>query len=89
MKATKIKMKPGCHYSDDLCEIDSIYLDSKGCFVKKEQIYNYLLKNPCSIYVDLFPFPYLEPVISIYGEKYVRSKANYTMKDNLLRLPRE
>ena len=42
MKATKIKMKPGCHYSDDLCEIDSIYLDSKGCFVKKEQIYNYL-----------------------------------------------
>ena len=32
MKATKIKMKSGCQESNNLCEIDSIYLQEAGMF---------------------------------------------------------
>ena len=55
MKATKIKMKPGCGTSSNLLEIDSIYLI--GCkeegFYKKEVLYDYLKKNPGTIQVDI------------------------------------
>ena len=39
--------------------------------------------------VNIAPYPYLIPAMSIQGEKYVRSVANGTSKDNLLMLPRE
>ena len=42
---------------------------------------------PKSIQVNIFP--YLVPMTSRLGEKYVRSEANNTTEDNLLKLPRE
>lgn len=88
MKAMRIKMKPGCHSSNNLCEIDSIYLDEVWDFIKKEKIHNYLLEHPGSIYVNIWPYPYLQPMVSRTGEKYVRSEADSTKADNLLNLPR-
>lgn len=88
MKATKIKMKSGCSKSNDLCEIDSIYLEEMGTFYKKGLVHDYLLSNPNSIYVNIYPYPVLQPAVSPLGEKYVRSEPNSTQKDNLLNLPR-
>ena len=88
MKATKIKMKSGCKESNNLCEIDSIYLKEAGMFYKKEAIYDHLLKCPKSICVNIYPYPLLQPVVSVQGEKYVRSTPDSTQKDNLLNLPR-
>lgn len=91
MKATKIKMKPGCGTSRNLLEIDSIYLI--GCkdegFYKKEVLYDYLKKNPGTIQVDIYPYPNLIPAISSKNEKYVKTEANSSTQDNLLSLPRE
>lgn len=89
MKATKIKMKKGCTYSNSTREIDSIYLDATNNYWKKEVVHDYLVTHPKSIQVNIFPYPFLEPVESKYGEKYVRSAANDSSKDNLLQLPRE
>lgn len=88
MKATKIRMKSGYQESDNPHEIDSIYLEEAGIFYKKETVYDYLLKNPKSIYVNIYPYPYLQPAVSVQGEKYVRSTPDSTQKDNLLNLPR-
>ena len=87
MKAIKIKMKPGCGSSNNLQEIDKIYLE--GCkedgYYYKSAIYDFLN----SIQVNIYPYPNLQPAVSQNGEKYVRSEPNYTGKDNLLNLPRE
>ena len=88
MKATKIKMKSGCQESNNLCEIDSIYLQEAGMFYKKEAIHDHLLKCPKSICVNIYPYPFLQPVVSVQGEKYVHSTPDSTQKDNLLNLPR-
>ena len=91
MKAIKIKMKSDCYYSNNLTEIDRIYITecaNEGYF-KKETLYDYLKDNPGSIKVNLYPYPVLEPAVSRNGEKYVRSKGDSTDKDNLLKLPRE
>lgn len=90
MKASKIKMKPGCYTSNNLVEIDEIFItgcDKEG-FFKKEVLHDYLLKNLCSIQVNIAPFPDLFPVVSSNNEKYVRSEPNSTTRDNLLSLPR-
>lgn len=89
MKATKIKMQRGCSNSQHLTEIDSIYLEERRTYWKKEEVYDYLRLFPRSIWVNLYPYPYLIPVLSAKGEKYVRSEANNTENDNLLNLPRE
>lgn len=89
MKATKIKMKKNCNYSSNVCDIDSIYLDSINAYWKKERVHDYLNLWPKSIQVNIAPYPSLIPVVSSTGEKYVRSEANYTTMDNLLKLPRE
>lgn len=88
MKATKIKMKSGCRNSQNLCEIDSIYLEEMERFIKKEDIHDHLVKHPKTIYVNIYPYPFLQPAISIQGEKYIRSAPNSTTDDNLLKLPR-
>ena len=91
MKATKIKMKQGCGSSNNLVEIDQIYLE--GCkengYYYKSAIHNFLKENPNSIQVNIYPYPDLQPAVSQNGERYVRSEPNYTGKDNLLCLPRE
>lgn len=90
MYATAIKMQSHKSYSNDLTEIDSIYIE--GCatpgFFSKEVIHDYLRDNPGSISVKLYPYPQLIPATSIYGEKYVKSQANASTSDNLLKLPR-
>lgn len=91
MKATKIRMKPGNYYSQNLVEIDEIYID--GCqtpgFYKKSVVHDYLKENPNSIKVNIYPYPTLIPAISSNREKYVRSNPNDYSHDNLLDLPRE
>ena len=90
MKVTKIKMRRGREYSDNVLEIDSLYIPDcvMPGYYKKEEIHKYLKTHPNSIYVDMNPYPYLEPAISANGELYVRSELNQYKKDNLLNLPR-
>lgn len=91
MYATRIKMMPGCSYSRNLWEIDSIYIE--GCnnpgYFKKDVLHDFLKDNPGTIKVKVWPYPDLIPAISIKGEKYVRSTPNDYSHDNLLDLPRE
>ena len=90
--ATKIKMKNGCEKSNNLLEIDKIYLSGvvQEGFYYKSEIYDFLKSNPNSkIKVNINPYPELQPVVSKNGEKYVRSIANLIYIDNLLCLPRE
>lgn len=90
MKATKIKMKTGCEYSAKVTEISEIYIE--GCtnpgFFLKSTLYDFIKSNPCSIQVNIYPYPSLIPALSSNGEKYVRSEPNDTPYDNLLKLPR-
>ena len=90
MTATKIRMKAGCGYSQNLLEIDSIYLE--GCtepgLYKKEAVHDYVKSHPNSIKVNIYTYPVLVPATSVSGEKYVRSAPNNTQSDNLLKLPR-
>lgn len=93
MKATKIKMQSGCKTSNNLLEIDSIYLT--GCqeegYYKKASVHDYLKKNPGTIQVDIYPYPNIIPATSPapHYEKYVKSTPNSNTQDNLLSLPRE
>ncbi len=91
MYVTKIKMKPGCAYSNNLVEIDELYIT--GCtnpgYFKKGVIHDYVKENPGSIQVDIRPNPNVVAAVSVNGEKYVRSAPNAYGHDNLLSLPRE
>lgn len=88
--ATAIKMKSGCYYSNELLEIDKIYLsNSKNGWYSKEIIHDYLKKNPGDIVVGKNSGPEVIPCTSSKGEKYVKSTPNNTEKDNLLYLPRK
>ena len=91
MRATKIKMKPGCYYSQSVLEIDEIYIEDCATpgFYKKASVYDYLIEHPKSIYVDIWPYPYLIPQISKNREKYVRSTPDPYSHDDLLDLPRK
>lgn len=84
-------MKSGCGTSNNLLEIDSVYLTgtSQDGFYTKESLYDYLIKNPSSIQVNIYPYPNLIGALSSRNEKYVKSQANSSESDNLLRLPRE
>jgi hypothetical protein len=91
MKATKIKMKDGCGTSNNLLEIDSIYIsdcDNPG-FFKKSIIHDYVKEHPGSIQVDIYPYPNIIAATSSLNEKYVKSTPDGSNKDNLLSLPRE
>ncbi len=91
MKATRIKMYPNCYWSNNLLEIDEIYIT--GCnnpgYFKKAALYDYLKEHPGAIQVNIPPFPNVIPAVSANREKYVRSLPNNSMFDNLLSLPRE
>jgi len=90
MKATKIKMKPGCRSSNNLLEIDEIYLygSSNDGFYKKAVVHDHLKTYPGSIQVDIYPYPVCIPATSVNGEKFVKSSPDSTVLDNLLKLPR-
>lgn len=85
--ATAIKMKNDCFFSDNLLEIDKIFLASNGWY-PKETIYDYLIQNPSDIKVKNEFGPVLIACKSINGEKYVKSSPNETKSDNLLSLER-
>ncbi len=90
MRATMIHMNEGRESSDNIIDIKSIYIigcSNPGWF-RKEILYDYLKDYPQSIQVDRKPFPYLVPVLSGNGEKYVRSEPDEYKRDNLLALPR-
>lgn len=88
--ATKIKMNRGCYNSDNLLEIDQIFIqNSKDGWYKKATIHDHVKKYPRSITVRTSSGPYVIPAISSNGEKYVKSSPNNTTRDNLLSLPRE
>lgn len=91
MKATKIHMNAGCETSNNEIDINSIYLIgcTKPGWFTKEVVYDYLKEYPQTIQVNRHPFPYLVPVLSSKGEKYVRSEPDEYKRDNLLSLPRE
>ena len=57
MRATKIKMKSGCGKSDNLLEIDSVYVTecTNPGYYKKEVLHDHLKKNPGTIQVDIWP----------------------------------
>lgn len=90
MLATKIKMKPGCGTSNNLLEIDSIYLTgtTQDGFYPKGSVHDFLVKNPGTIQVNIYPYPNVLPATSVNGEKYVKSTPNDSIVDNLLCLPR-
>lgn len=70
MYAKKIKMKYGCSNSNNVQEIEEIYID--GCnnpgYFKKSVLYDYLKKNPGSIKVYISPYPDVLPALSSRGE---------------------
>jgi hypothetical protein len=91
MYAKKIRMQQGCTNSNKTQEIAEIYVD--GCnnpgFFSRASLHDHLVKSPNSIKVSIAPnYPYLLPATSVNGVKYVRSEANDTPHDNLLKLPR-
>lgn len=91
IKATQIRMISGKEKSNLLTEIDKIYLEGvkENGFYGKGAVHDFIVKYPQSkIQVNISPYPNLIPVISSNNEKYVRSKANDTPDDNLLKLPR-
>ncbi len=90
MFATRIKMKSGCLYSQNVTEIDKIYVEdcAEPDFYDKAELHDYLKGHPGSIKVKIWPYPDLVPAVSMYGEKFVKSVANNYSHDNLLDLPR-
>lgn len=91
MIATKIKMQYGCRNSQNLMEIDSVWIADCQCpgYYKKAILYDHLKTSPGTIQVGIWPYPNLIPELSVNGEKYVRSNPNRYQHDNLLDLPRE
>lgn len=85
--AEKIKMINGKEKSNELLEIDEIYVSSIG-WKKKSYYYDYLDKNPSTIAVNIYPYPKVIKQLSSKGEKYVKSQPNANGYDNLLSLPR-
>ena len=85
-------MKSGFYYSDSQVEIDQIYLygsvKTEGWY-DKAVIYDFIKYNNGVVKVNINPYPELIPAVSQNGEKYVKSGANDTYKDNLMSLPRE
>ncbi len=91
MKATKIKMKSGCRQSENLLEIDSIYLEGypKSSYYKKDAVYDFIKNQDRVIYVNVKPYPRLKAVLNGDGEKYVCAETTTYSLDDLLNLPRE
>lgn len=85
-------MKEGHKKSLKLLEIDSVYIvgniKSPG-YYKKEDVYDFLIKNPGTIRSNVEPYPKVIPAKSTKGEKYIKTIANRYDIDNLLSLPRE
>lgn len=85
--AEKIKMMRGKEKSNELMEIDEIYVTGIG-WKAKAYYYDYLTMYPNSIAVNIFPYPKLIKQLSSNNEKFVKSEPDKYGYDNLLNLPR-
>lgn len=85
--AEKIKMKQGKSDSNELTEIDEIYVSGFG-WKSKAFYYDYLTIYPSTIAVNIYPYPKLVKQLGSNNEKYVKSEPNEYGYDNLLCLPR-
>lgn len=85
--AEKIKMKQGKSNSNELTEIDEIYVSGLG-WKSKAYYYDYLTMYPSTIAVNIYPYPKLVKQLSSNNEKYVKSESDKYGYDNLLNLPR-
>ncbi len=92
-KAIEIRLNSGCISPKSCNDISEIKIRDE--FIKTEEwktkafVHDKVKAFPGSIKVNIAPYPDLVPATSIKGEKYVRSEANDTEHDNLLKLPRE
>lgn len=86
--AEKIKMKRGKESSNELLEIDEIYVSGIG-WKSKAYYYDYLTMYPNSLAVNIYPYPKLVKRLSSNNEKFVKSVPDRYGFDNLLNLPRE
>lgn len=80
-------MNDGHRDSENIHDIAELYYENG--WHTKAAAYDHLTAYPDSLCVNINPYPYLEKAKSGDGEKYVRSKPDYTGRDNLLNLPRE
>lgn len=89
--ATKIKMKPGSLYSNDLLEIDQIYIAGTKIegYYSMASVYLAVKEYPGSIKVNIPPYPDLLAGVTVNGEKFVRSEPDELHGDILLCLSRE
>ncbi len=89
--AVAIHMCYGCEVSNNLLEIESIYVESNGAIsvYKKSDLYDFLIKYPRTVKVNVSPYPDVIPCLSVNYEKYVKSTPNAYQRDNLLSLPRK
>lgn len=85
--ASKIRMQSNCFNSTKLLEIKDIYVDGLG-WVAKEVLYDYIKYYDYVIKVGNIYGPNLEPALSIYDKKYVKSVPNNSTVDNLFSLPK-
>ncbi|MDE8239327.1 DUF3892 domain-containing protein [Erysipelothrix rhusiopathiae] len=90
IKATKIRMHDGMKKSNSVLEIKDIYITgaAQDKYYPKENVHDFIENHPnTTIKVDIYPYPKL--IAATKGsQKYVRSEANDSIHDNLLKLPR-
>ena len=91
---SKIKMKPGCLYSEKLTDIQEFYSDGMRCtppgWYSVEVVWTHLLKSPWKpIHLNVYPYPYLIPAKTADGVIYIRSTVENSMRDHIFDLPRE
>lgn len=87
----KIKMISGCDNSFKQEEIDQLHLIGNTInpgWLKKEDVHDFIKNKNGIVKVGTYPYPELIPAISPKGEKYVKSVADNTQRDNLMYLPR-
>ena len=85
--AEKIKTTRGKENSNELLEIDEIYVSGIG-WRSKAYYYDYLTMYPNSLAVNIYPYPKLVKQTSPNNEKFVKSEPDKYGFDNLLNLPR-
>ena len=85
--AEKIKMIRGKENSNELLEIDEIYVSGIG-WRSKAYYYDYLTIYPNTLAANIYPCPKLVKQISPNNEKFVKSEPDKYGFDNLLNLPR-
>ncbi len=83
LKIISISMASGGSRLEHIAELKTEH----GTVFTREKMYN-TIKDGKKYAVNIDPFPKITTAISSNGTRYVRSEADNTGKDNLLKLPR-